>query len=314
MLKRQGQAQGMAEQQRGRRQLRAQAHPHILEVAWRAVEQAAVGGVGQGVGVAGVAEQAVEGAEVGRQCAQRAQQAAPGRVALDAQVFEGGVQVAQGFGEAGVINERLAHLDRLGQRPAGLALLAQQALAAEQHVAVEERVGQGVVRVVRGTGALVDVLGEEVQLQVAADFRAWATVADPVQDDFLGGVQCGHHAAVLLGQFQAACFHVHLPDRLEQRRFQLQVKTQFTEQPRQALLHRLVGKQRLPQHREQAVPGRAGHQQHRFVPEIGDRTAALVHADHGVDRQDQRRRGNRAIAFAQGAEHGQAESWPAPGR
>ncbi|MNQ68953.1 hypothetical protein D3C85_835260 [compost metagenome] len=43
------------------------------------------------------------------------------------------------------------------------------------------------------------------------------------------------------------------------------------------------------------------------MPEIGDRTAALVHADHGVDRQDQRRRSNRAIALAKGAEHGQAE-------
>ncbi|MNG21480.1 hypothetical protein D3C84_1058510 [compost metagenome] len=66
----QGQAQGMAEQQGGGRQLRAQANPDILEVAWRAVEQAAVGGVGQGVGVAGIAEQAVEGSQVGRQCPQ----------------------------------------------------------------------------------------------------------------------------------------------------------------------------------------------------------------------------------------------------
>ena len=120
----QGQAQCMAEQQRGRCQLRAQANPHILEVARRAVEQAAVGGVGQSVGVAGIAEQTVEGAEVGGQCPQRAQQTAPGRVALDAQVFDGGVQVAQRFGEAGVIDERLAHLDRFRQRPAGFALLA----------------------------------------------------------------------------------------------------------------------------------------------------------------------------------------------
>ncbi|MCY1250323.1 hypothetical protein D3C81_1032890 [compost metagenome] len=66
----QGQSQGMAEQQRGRRQLRAQAKPHVLEAARRTVEQAAVGGVGQGVGVTGIAEQAVEGAEVGCQCPQ----------------------------------------------------------------------------------------------------------------------------------------------------------------------------------------------------------------------------------------------------
>ncbi|MCY1417911.1 hypothetical protein D9M71_334570 [compost metagenome] len=222
-------------------------------------------------------------------------------------MFERGIQVAQGLGETGVIGERLAHLDRFGQGPAGLALLAQQALAAEQHVAVEEGVGQGVVRVVRRTGTLVDVLGEEVQFEVAADFRPRAPVADPVQDDLLGGVQCRHHAAVLLGQLQAPRLHVHLPDRLEQRGFELQVKAQLAKQPRQALLHRLIGKQRLPQHRQQAVPGSTGHQQHRLVPDVGDRTATLVHADHGVDRKDQRRRGNRAIALAEGAEHGQAE-------
>jgi hypothetical protein len=110
-----------------------------------------------------------------------------------------------------------------------------------------------------------------------------------------------------LCQLQATCLHVHLPDRLEQGGFQLQVKAQLAEQSRQALLHWLIGKQRLPQHRQHAVPGRAGHQQQRLVPEIGDRTTALVHADHGVHRQDQRRRGNRAIAFAQGTEHGQAK-------
>ena len=47
--------QGMPEQQRGGRQLGAQAGPDILEVAWRVVEQAAVGRIRQRVGVAGVA-------------------------------------------------------------------------------------------------------------------------------------------------------------------------------------------------------------------------------------------------------------------
>ncbi|MNY49728.1 hypothetical protein D3C86_1851810 [compost metagenome] len=44
------------------------------------------------------------------------------------------------------------------------------------------------------------------------------------------------------------------------------------------------------------------------MPEVGHRSAALVDTDHGVDRQDQRRRSNRTIAFAQGAQHGQAET------
>lgn len=304
---RQRQAQRMAEQQRGRRHLRAQARPHFLEVARGAVQQVAVGGVRQAVGVAGVAQQAIQRGQVGREGTQRAQQAAPGRVALDAQVFQGRVQVAEGFGEAVVIDERLAQLNRFGQGLAGLALLAQQALATEQHVAVEEGLGQRVVGVVGRAGAFVDVLGEEIQLQVAADFRAGATIAYAVQDDFLRRVERRHHPAVLLRQFQAPRFHIQLADRFEQRRLELEVTPQFAKQPRQALLHRLVGKQRLPQHRQHAVPGGTGHQQQRFMPEIGDRATALVHADHGVHRQNQRRRGNRAIAFAQGSEHGQAE-------
>ncbi|MCY1416729.1 hypothetical protein D9M71_322450 [compost metagenome] len=69
----QGQAQGVAEQQRGRCQLLAQAAPDVLEVTRRTVEQAAVAGIGEVVGVAGVAEQAVKSRQVRRQCAQRTQ-------------------------------------------------------------------------------------------------------------------------------------------------------------------------------------------------------------------------------------------------
>ena len=44
------------------------------------------------------------------------------------------------------------------------------------------------------------------------------------------------------------------------------------------------------------------------MPEVSHRAAALVNADHGVDREDQRRRSNRPVAFAEGAEHGQAKA------
>ena len=166
-------------------------------------------------------------------------------------------------------------------------MLAQQTLAAEHHITVEEGIGQGVVRVVRRAGTFVDVLREEIQLEVAAEFGAWPSIADPVQDDFLGGVQRRHHPAVLPGQFQPARFHVQFADRLEQRRLDLQVQPQFPEQPGQALLHRLIGKQRLPQHRQYPVPGGTGHQQQGFMPEVGDFAAALIHADHGVHGQNQ---------------------------
>ncbi|MNQ53727.1 hypothetical protein D3C85_677750 [compost metagenome] len=83
-----GQAQGVAEQQRGRGQLLAQAFPDLLQRVWLAIQQAAVLLLGQGIGVAGVAEQLVEGGEVAGQGAERAQQLAPGRVALQVQVLQ----------------------------------------------------------------------------------------------------------------------------------------------------------------------------------------------------------------------------------
>lgn len=172
---------------------------------------------------------------------------------------------------------------------------------------MEKRLGQCVVGVVRGTDTLVDILGQEVQLEVAAYLRVWLAVAHPVQDDLLGCVQRGHHLAVLLGQFQAPCLDVERADRFKQAGLELQVAAQLEEQSGQALLYRLVGKQRLPQHRQQPVPGRTCHQQQRFVPEVGDLAAALVHADHGVDRSDQGGRSDGAVALAQRPEHGQAK-------
>ncbi|MNF61842.1 hypothetical protein D3C84_435080 [compost metagenome] len=222
-------------------------------------------------------------------------------------MLQGFVQVLQGLGAVQVV-EGLAHPDGPAQGLAGTALLAQQALAAEQHVAVEEGLGQLVVGVVGGAGALVDILGQEVELEVAVHLGARTTVADPVQDDVLGRVQRRHHATVLLRQGQAPAFHVELVHRLQQGGFQFEVLPQFTEQPGQALLHRLVGEECLPEHREQAVPGGAGHQQRRFLPEVDGRAVALVDADHGVDGEDQGRRGDGRVALAEGAEHGQAEA------
>ena len=155
-----------------------------------AIQQAAVLLIGQGVGVAGVAEQQVEAGEVAGQGAERAQQAAPGWVALQVQVVERGMQVFQGLAAQLAVFERLAQLDGAAQALAGFAVQAQQALAAKQHIAVEEGFGQFVVRVVRRAGAFVNVLGEEVQLQVAIDLGAGAAIADPMQNDLLGGVEC----------------------------------------------------------------------------------------------------------------------------
>ncbi|MNN34776.1 hypothetical protein D3C81_1485960 [compost metagenome] len=129
-----------------------------------------------------------------------------------------------------------------------------------------------------------------------------------MQDNFLGRVERSDHAAILLGQFKAPGFHIQLADGFEQRGLKFQVAPQFTEQPRQALLDWLVGEQRLPQHRQQPVPGCTSDQQQGFVPEVADFAAALVHADHGVDRKNEGGRGDCTVAFTQRTKHGQAKA------
>ena len=231
---------------------------------------------------------------------------APGRVALQVQVIERGVQVFQGLAAQFAVFERLAQFDGAGQALAGFAMQTQQALAAKQHVAVEEGLGQFVVGVVRRAGALVNVLGEEVQLQVAIDLGAGAAIADPMQNDLLGGVECRHHPAVLLRQGQASLLDIELAQRLEQRRLELEVLAQLAKQAGQAVLDRLMGEQSLPDHRQHAIPGRAGHQQQGFQPQAGD-AAALLHADHAVYRENQCAGAEGGEALAKGAQHGQAE-------
>ncbi|MNE29774.1 hypothetical protein D3C80_1232650 [compost metagenome] len=123
---RQGQAQGVAEQQRGGGELLAQTLPDLAQAVRVTVVQGAVLLLGQRLRIARRTEQLLEGAEVAGQCAQRAQQAAPLRVVLRLQVVEGGAQVVERLGAGALVVEWLAQLDGRGQRATGLALLAQQ--------------------------------------------------------------------------------------------------------------------------------------------------------------------------------------------
>ncbi len=172
---------------------------------------------------------------------------------------------------------------------------------------MEEGFGEGLVRVVRRADTLVQVLGEEVQLQVVIDLAAGATTAQAVQQGFLGRIQGADHPAVLLRQLEPALFDVQLAHRFEQRGLVAEIQAQLAIQSRQALLHRLVGEQRVPAYRQQAIPGGAGHQQQWVAPELLQLAVALVGGDHAVDGEDQRGLGDRAVAFAERTEHDQGE-------
>lgn len=128
-----------------------------------------------------------------------------------------------------------------------------------------------------------------------------------MQQGFLGDVQCADHPAVLLRQVQAPLLHVQLTDGFEQRRLEFVVLPQFAIKPGEALLHRLVSEQCIPQHRQQAVPARTGDQQQGVAPRMQRLAAPLIRRDHAVDGQDQGRLGDGRVTLAQCAEHDQAK-------
>ena len=304
---RQAHAQGVAKQQRGGRQLQADTVAGIAQRLRLAIQQAAVLLAFQGVGIARAGQLALHRREVARQGAQRTQQTAPGRVVLLAQVIERGFEVGQRLGIGLAVAKRLSQPDRTGQLAAGDTLQAQQAPAAKQHVAVEECLGQCLIGMVRGADALVQILGKKIQLEVMVDLHPRPTIAETMQQGFLGGVQGADHAPVLLRQLQALLLHVELVDRLEQRGLELEILPQLAIQPGQALLHRLMCEQSVPEHRQQAVPRCTGEQQQGVAPGVQHRTVALVGSDHAVNGEDQRGLGNGRVTLAQCAEHDQAE-------
>ena len=59
----------------------------------------------------------------------------------------------------------------------GSSLQPQQALAAKQHIAVEEGLGQRLVGIMRRADPLVQILGKEVQLEVVIDLAAAAAAS-----------------------------------------------------------------------------------------------------------------------------------------
>jgi len=139
------------------------------------------------------------------------------------------------------------------------------------------------------------------------DLAAAAAVAQAIQQRLLGCVERAYDPAVLLRKFQAALFHVQLTHRLEQCGLVAKIQAQLAVQPRQTLLHRLMGEQRVPAHRQQAVPGRTRHQQHGIAPQMLQCAIALIGRDHAVDRENQGGLGNGPVALTERTEHDQRE-------
>jgi len=303
-------AQAVAEQHRARRELLADAHAHFAQGMRVAVAQARIDVVQAGLGTLGIEQAAFDAAQVVHQQVQRAEQALPLRALLVTQVGQRIGQVTAGLLVAFAVHEWPAQADRLAQARAGLALQVEQALAAVQHVAVEERIDQRAVGVMRGAGAFVEILRHVVQAQIQAGIDARpAGAAEAGEDCGLRFVQCPDHAAVLFGQVQLSALQVGFAHRLEQGGLQLQVAAQFNVQAGYALAHRAVGEQRGPQDRQQAVPDRADQQVAGRFHGAGQvaGAAVLLQADHGVDGQRHRGLGDGRVALAQCTQQGQAE-------
>ncbi|MNS77472.1 hypothetical protein D3C72_1110540 [compost metagenome] len=306
----------MAEQHRARGELLAQAHAHFAQGVRVAVAQAGIDVVQAGFGTLGIEQAALDAAHVVHQQVQRAEQALPLRALLVAQVGQRIGKIAPGLLVALAVDERAAQADRFAQPCTGLALQVEQALAAVQHVAVEERIDQRAVRIVRGAGALMEILCHVVQAQVQAGVDAGpAGAAKARQDRRLRLVQRADHAAVLFGQVELAALQVRLAHGFEQGGLELQVTAQFYVQAGHALAHRPVGEQRGPQNRQQPVPDRTRQQVadrvQRTVQVMG---AMLLQADHGVDGQGDGRLGDGRVTLAECAEQCQAERGQRKGR
>ena len=307
---RDGHAQAMAEQQRLGRELLADARGHFAQCVRVGVAQARVQFLRRAAAAAHRGQLAFDVAQVAAQQVERAQQAQLRRVAARAQEGQRFGQVGGGLPGQLAVGERLAQSDGFAQCRTGLALQGKQALAAVQHVAVEERFGQLFVGIVRGAGALVEILRHVIQAQVQARLHARpAGTPETAEDGGLGRVHRGDHLGILFGQRQPLRLLVDLAHRLEQVGLQPQVQAQLAEQPRQPLAHRPVGERGRPQDGEQAVPRRADQQLHRTVP--GRRGAAaggmLVDADHHVDRHRHRGLRDGGIALAERAEQRERE-------
>ena len=154
------------------------------------------------------------------------------------------------------------------------------------------------------THALVHVLRRQVLVHGRLQPQRGRAPAHAADQALLGGVEGVHHAAVVQRQRHAAAFQVHIPHRLQQQRFQAQVFAQHGVQLGQAVAHRRARQHGMPQHRHHAVPGCA--RQHAGDGIARARTAA-VGGQPRIDEQDERPKGNGAVALAQRPQHGDAK-------
>ena len=108
-------------------------------------------------------------------------------------------------------------------------LLAQQrehALAAVEHVAVEEGLGEQVVVLVRRADALVHILRGQVLVHGGLQPQRWRAPAHAADEALFGGVQGIDHPAVVQGQCHAAALQVFVAHGLQQQGLEAQVFAQ----------------------------------------------------------------------------------------
>ena len=310
---RHGQPQRVTEQRRVRRELAPHPIDDVAPAMRRDVGQPHVDAAGLGRGLAGAGQLAVELGQVACQRLHRGQQCQrPGLAGPRALVLDRAAQVGQRLHGHVALHERLASRDRRRQALAFQPLERQHAPAAVEQVAVEEGVGQRVVVVVRGTGALVHVLRDHVEAAVARDAPGRRPLADAPEDAFLGRVELAHDIGVELRQRQPLLLDVDAAQGLEQRGLEAHVVAQHGVEPHQQRLHRLGREQCRPADREDAVPRGPGQQQHRALAP-GERAGGgrgargVVEVERRVDPQDQGRIADGPIARVDRPEHREAE-------
>ena len=144
-----GQAHGVAHQRRIQMKLLADARPAIGQAARGSIEQRHIAKPRAVERAGRQGELRIQRREIARQRAQRTQRALPLRAVLLLQVANRVFQIDNGMRHFHAAFEGLARTQRFGQARTGRPLQTQHALAAEQHIAVEQLVGPVVVEIVR---------------------------------------------------------------------------------------------------------------------------------------------------------------------
>ena len=218
------------------------------------------------------------------------------------QALQRRLQAIEGALEARVMLPALAQQNTLRELAARLRLHIQQPLKAEQDLVVAPVVAQQMILQMRGAGALVDILRHKVVVQAAAGAARSAIAAQAALQRAFSQVQLRNQLAVDHRGADQGGVVLRLAVGIEQIRLGFKILRQLRVAARQLFLHRPHREHQMAEQRQHVVPERPDQQQYRLhIP-----LRKEPDAQHGVNRNQQRAKGDGGVALAERAQQNKA--------